>query len=105
MIDKRIHDVGLIFQLCRAAGISSGRITNRDRNGGKSVGMRPNHAKRKIMAGVPVLATGFGIHSLPDGLTLEYLAQKGALDVAWIEFEHGAASWRDLSEKIGRAHV
>ena len=60
--------------------------------------MRPNHAKRKIMAGVPVLATGFGIHSLPDSLTLEYLAQKGALDVAWIEFEHGAASWRDLSE-------
>lgn len=64
--------------------------------------MRANRAKAKLLAGEPVLAPTFGIYSLPDLATLEYLASQDALDVAWIEMEHGPVDWRDIGD-IARA--
>jgi 4-hydroxy-2-oxoheptanedioate aldolase len=61
------------------------------------VTMRQNVAKRRINAGLPVLAPNLGPNSIPDLDTLDYLCSKGLLDVAWIEMEHGPWTWAELS--------
>jgi 2-keto-3-deoxy-L-rhamnonate aldolase RhmA len=61
------------------------------------VSMRENVAKRRINAGLPVLAPNLGPNSIPDLDTLDYLCSRGLLDVAWIEMEHGPMTWADLS--------
>lgn len=60
--------------------------------------LRPNRAKRKLLAGLPVLAPALGAGNVPDNDMLELLGAQGTFDVAWIEMEHGATTWRELSD-------
>lgn len=60
--------------------------------------VRPNWAKRKLLAGQPILAPGLGAGSIPDLDTLEMLAAQGTFDMAWVEMEHGPWTWRELSD-------
>jgi 2-keto-3-deoxy-L-rhamnonate aldolase RhmA len=59
--------------------------------------IRPNPAKRRLAAGLPVVAPNLGPNSIPDLDMLEYLCSQGLLDAAWIEMEHGPWTWADLS--------
>jgi 4-hydroxy-2-oxoheptanedioate aldolase len=64
--------------------------------------LRPNHAKRKLLAGEPTLAPMLGVNSLPDNDTLELFGTLGLIDIAWIEMEHGPTVWSQLGD-IARA--
>ena len=55
--------------------------------------MRPNHAKRKLAAGEPVICAA-GLDSLD---LVEQFGAAGLADLVWVDLEHGPWSWADLS--------
>jgi 4-hydroxy-2-oxoheptanedioate aldolase len=64
--------------------------------------VRPNRARRVLRAGGAVMSPSIAAASLGDLETLELLAARGLIDLAWAEMEHGPHDWAALSD-VARA--
>ena len=59
--------------------------------------LRKNRAKQKLKNGENVIAV-----SCTDTDMIDFLGSTGAVDVIWVEMEHGEATWSQISD-ISRA--